>query len=59
MMKDILEQLMYKMDFLPSHRIIRDIKPQNVLLGRDGALKLANFGLAGSTTLMPSSLPWW
>ena len=40
-------QILNGVDFLHSHRIVhRDIKPQNILLARNGTLKLADFGLA-------------
>ena len=45
--KDLMWQLLCGVDFLHSHRIVhRDIKPQNILLARNGTLKLADFGLA-------------
>jgi serine/threonine protein kinase len=33
---------------LLSHLAYRDLKPQNILVSRDGKLKLADFGLARS-----------
>ena len=40
-------QLMRGMAFCHSHRILhRDLKPQNLLIDRDGSMKIADFGLA-------------
>merc|ERR1711894_665035 len=45
--KYIMWQILCGVDFLHSHRIVhRDIKPQNILVARDGTVKIADFGLA-------------
>jgi len=45
--KSYLYQLLLSVLFCHTHRVIhRDLKPQNLLIDRNGALKLADFGLA-------------
>jgi serine/threonine protein kinase len=40
-------QLLHGLSYCHMHRVIhRDLKPQNLLLSRTGALKIADFGLA-------------
>lgn len=41
----IAAQLISALFYLHSHRIMhRDMKPQNILLGKDGVVKLCDFG---------------
>ncbi|XP_041117296.1 cyclin-dependent kinase 2-like [Polyodon spathula] len=47
LVKSYLLQLLQGISFCHSHRVIhRDLKPQNLLINRAGAIKLADFGLA-------------
>lgn len=45
--RSIACQLVSALYYLHAHRILhRDMKPQNILLGQDGVVKLCDFGFA-------------
>lgn len=47
LVQSYLHQLLEGIAFCHSHRVLhRDLKPQNLLIDRNGVLKLADFGLA-------------
>ncbi|XP_061860650.1 serine/threonine-protein kinase 36 isoform X2 [Colius striatus] len=48
----IAAQLISALYYLHSHRILhRDMKPQNILLGKDGCVKLCDFGFARAMSI--------
>nr|VZI48141.1 unnamed protein product [Spirometra erinaceieuropaei] len=58
--RSVSGQLVSALFYLHAHRILhRDMKPQNILLGHGGVVKLCDFGFAravGSTTLVITSI---
>lgn len=45
--KQMSKEILRGVEFLHSHRIVhRDLKPQNLLVSREGRIKIADFGLA-------------
>ncbi|XP_066467725.1 serine/threonine-protein kinase 36 isoform X2 [Tiliqua scincoides] len=50
--QDIASQLISALYYLHSHRILhRDMKPQNILLGKGGVIKLCDFGFARAMSI--------
>ncbi|XP_063287016.1 serine/threonine-protein kinase 36 isoform X2 [Pelobates fuscus] len=52
LVRDVSAQLVSALYYLHSHRILhRDMKPQNILLGKEGTVKLCDFGFARELSL--------
>ncbi|CAG9856462.1 unnamed protein product [Phyllotreta striolata] len=52
LIRSYMKQLLDALSYLHSHRILhRDLKPQNLLVDREGHIKLADFGLSRSFSL--------
>ncbi|XP_050307821.1 cyclin-dependent kinase 2-like [Anthonomus grandis grandis] len=52
LVKNYMKQLLDAIAYLHSHRILhRDLKPQNLLVDKEGHIKMADFGLARSFSL--------
>ncbi|XP_071988131.1 serine/threonine-protein kinase 36 [Engystomops pustulosus] len=52
LVRNVSAQLVSALYYLHSHRILhRDMKPQNILLGKDGTVKLCDFGFARELSL--------
>ena len=50
--RGVAAQLVSALFYLHSHRILhRDMKPQNILIGKDGAVKLCDFGYIMTITV--------
>ena len=58
MIQNIAAQLVSALYYLHSNRILhRDMKPQNILIGKGGKIKLCDFGLAKYKTLDDNKKP--